>query len=152
MGQRMVKNCLFLSLKVVFQSPMKSVSQSEFRCFFHTKKSGTTPDFSLQFTRLSGQRQPALNRSAPSHSQVPPIHWLRLLVDEPPPQLGSAQAHRKQTPMRLCRFDLNIVIIEGVSKSVVMCASKWELIALCLLLMIVRKQRLCVAPDCDLGE
>jgi hypothetical protein len=63
---------------------------------------------------------------------VPPL-------DEPPPQLGSAQAHRKQALIRLYSFDLNIVIIEGVSKSVVMFASKRELIALCLLLMIVRK-------------
>ncbi|HOY24199.1 MAG TPA: hypothetical protein PK002_13685 [Cellvibrio sp.] len=40
----------------------------------------------------------------------------------PPPQLGSAQAHRKQAPMRLYRFDLNIVIVEDVSMGVVMFA------------------------------
>lgn len=45
-------------------------------------------------------------------------------LDEPPPppQLGSAQAHRKQAPMRLYRFDLSIVIVEDVSMGVVMFA------------------------------
>jgi ABC-type branched-subunit amino acid transport system ATPase component len=59
-----------------------------------------------------------------------------LLLDDPPPQLGSAQAHRKQALMRLYRFDLNIVIVEDVSKGVVMFASKRELITLYLLRIV----------------
>ena len=59
--------------------------------------------------------------------------------DEPPPQLGRTQAHSKQALKRLYMFGLNIVIVEDVSKGIVMFASKRELIALWLLLMIVHK-------------
>jgi ABC-type cobalamin transport system ATPase subunit len=61
------------------------------------------------------------------------------LLDDPPPQLGSTQAHSKQALKRLYMFGLNIVIIEDVSKGIVMFATKRELIAVWLLLTIVHK-------------